>query len=109
MREIKFRIWDGNNGRFHYPDVLELNIGLEYQQYTGLKDRCGRAIYVGDIVNASTYIDETPQVLLIRYEDGCFVMDYNDLESDFVPVGWFTGVTEIIGNIHENPELSYLG
>ena len=50
MRSIKFRIWDGNNEFFIYPEVLELNCGLEYQQYTGLKDKHGKEIYEGDIL-----------------------------------------------------------
>ena len=51
MRPLKFRIWDGNNKHYVYPDVLELNAGLEYQQFTGLLDKQGKKIYEGDFVS----------------------------------------------------------
>ena len=29
MREIKFRVWDGNNRKFDYPDTIVLSEGGE--------------------------------------------------------------------------------
>ena len=109
MREIKFRVWDGNNRKFDYPDTIVLNEGLELQQFSGLIDKKGKEIYEGDIVK---HYGEVWQVVL---EDAIFIikgLSYrtnprngeshkirNDLLSNEVKV------LEIIGNIYENKNL----
>jgi len=70
---------------------------------TGLKDKNGKEVWEGDVVEASIYGEETPQILEVEYRDTCFVIDYEDSESDCVPVGHFVGSLKIIGNIYENP------
>ena len=100
MKELKVRIWDEDNKWFEYPDTLELNIGLEYQLFTGRRDKSGKDIYEGDIVAASIYSDEKPQILEVEFRNGAFVIDYEDSESDVVNIGEFVGSLEIIGNIY---------
>ena len=77
---------------------------LILMQYIGLKDKNGVEIFEGDIVEAFIYSDEKPQVLTVEYRDTSFVIDYEDSESECVPVGLFVGSLKVIGNIHENPE-----
>lgn len=98
MREIKFRIWDGNNGYFDYPDTLELNRGLEYEQYTGLKDKKGREIYEGDIV----WRPRGHSREVVEFDYGFYPFDAYELEELGMPDA---DDCEVIGNIHENPEL----
>lgn len=67
-------------------------------QFTGLKDREGREIYEGDIVATR---DEILEVLYA--EDGFYVFDHKT--GGYGPLIVQKGRCEVIGNIHENPEL----
>jgi len=114
MRELKFRIWDGNNKHFVYPDILELDRGLEYQQFTGLLDKQGKEIYEGDIVKQSGLI--VPDIIATVEWGECLARSLGD---DFTPMhGWVIqpkgydteplfpfSCLEVIGNIYESREL----
>ena len=72
---------------------------LELEQCTGLKDKNEKLIYEGDIVRVDSkvyYID--PLTLVVGFHNGAFMVGdrFIDNNSKFM---------EIIGNIHENPEL----
>lgn len=119
MRTIKFRAWCTNldNISFSNGDHMEYDITLvegkyasvesgwdihgtydfPIMQYTGLKDKKGKEIYEGDIVNEG--IDDMNYEVV--FTQGGFWLDERDNET-----GWpDSGDIEIIGNIYENPEL----
>jgi len=107
MREIKFRIWDGNNKHFVYPDILEIDRGLEYQQFTGLFDKQGTEVYEGDIISLSMWGYDDPWNFRVGFGDGGFYIYtigfggecVQNLDSDNAKR------YQVIGNIYANPEL----
>jgi uncharacterized phage protein (TIGR01671 family) len=120
MRELKFRYVkkykDGSGFKIDYQTLDEIESEDSWQgpvnyvlvsrdQYICLRDANKREIYDGDIVKAWIYGDEKPQILEVHYEAGGFCINYVDADYDTVFVGCFAGTIEVIGNIHENPEL----
>lgn len=81
--------------------VVEETVG----QYTGLLDRNGNKMFEGDLVMVVDGDDgwDTPGVIV--FENGAFVVDgsNDELWSDSLIPGDF--MLEIMGNIHDNPEM----
>ena len=103
-------------GKFAY-DVAEI-IPYTVGQFTGLTDKNGKKIFEGDILPIEDEI-----IAVVIFKDGCFRLEEYGLsgawtESGFdecgggwdiiecSPIDWYsTYDMEIIGNIHDNPEL----
>jgi uncharacterized phage protein (TIGR01671 family) len=116
MREIKFRCWykhdEDHSNEMEYLTLQEVaesgNIGDDHDdfiwmQYTGLKDKNGKEIYEGD-VTALDESDEYNAIIRWNKETASFVAD--SIKGDCVSSHLYgAGLCEIIGNIHENPEL----
>lgn len=76
-------------------------------QYTGLTDKNGKRIFEGDIVRCVARIDETNCVVI--FEEGEFRLVSEKWYKTYVTGGGYHALRcfqkEVIGNIHDNPEL----
>ena len=78
-------------------------------QYTGLRDKNGKRIFEGDMVSTDI---ERPY-LIVEFRDGCFMFNCNDGGEDYYDIMLpilkdpqsVYKYGEVIGNIHDNPEL----
>lgn len=107
MREIKFKAWDGekirrvyaiSNGHACHPESGEEKFDWVLMQFTGLRDANGVDIYEGDImpwnVNGNLVVVFKKGKFQARFQSNGETNSIVDLSK-----------LEVIGNVHENPEL----
>lgn len=114
LADIKVRVKcvDDNWYVFNMAEVLcnSIRVRVTYHgtigQFTGLIDKNDKEIYEGDIVmGVCVFGDNIPAV--VEFSNGAFGVKWDNVdEYVFTPFTSFCNVKwEVIGNIHDNPEL----
>lgn len=118
MREIKFRAWNEADHRYYYfingryfnaTGITAYRWRFQWEhveQFTGLLDKNGKKIYEGDITQTVCGDGARLSKFVIEWDEAnCrFVKHRHDGEIyDLDSIG--VALHEIIGNVHENPEL----
>ena len=77
--------------------------GVVIMQSTGLKDKNGVDIFEDDIIKrTSMAVGSHDTVGIVKKLEGCWVID---LGNDAIKLWTESDQNEVVGNIHENPEL----
>jgi len=141
MTEIKFRAWNPATNQWLYftiPEIADTKLGFinsleHWSQYTGLKDKNGKEIYIGDIIEVvedqktTGKVQENGDTLWNVIDKGLrFEVDWNSMTPriELYPIPmddsnidmervmlWLwdndggSENLEVIGNIYENPGL----
>ena len=93
-------------GRYSFKTAFVKVIDETVGQFTGIQDKNGVDIYAGDIVKFRSRYDSTVGCVEYSEETTRFVFNIGSQEKpDYRDVGHGWYGTEIIGNIHQNPEL----
>ena len=131
MREILFRGKRADNGQWVYGFYAQELQGQHYiladegdfydgpmltmveiipetvGQYTGLKDKNGVKVFDGDVVECISTWDKANMVAI--FEDGEYRLVLCDKYKNYTPGSGYYSIgcfdKNIIGNIHDNPEL----
>ena len=125
MREIKFRVWDpagqqmcpviaadfqDNQSkafcRLPKSGAQEI-FSADLMQYIGVKDKNGVEIYEGDIIRGHTGRYQVDCVVRWSMGNCGFIAEPTIMERTYLCLNpGSTKSYEVIGNIHENPELA---
>ena len=105
--------WDDDFHEFEERKVIPNTVG----QYTGLKDKNGKRIFEGDILRIARIADgiggyyqtpvDYPVNVVVKWDLCAWMWETlcDDKRYITFPYAWCHYECEVIGNIHDNPEL----
>lgn len=115
MRQIKFRAWDVENQEMIDSDSLAFDYyeplcdqlcdsdEMKFMQFTGFQDSKGSDIYEGDIIYVAGFSRKAKAI--ISHKHGSEFEDLDGYHRSMINAAAENDIGEIIGNIHQNPEL----
>ena len=117
-RELKFRAWDGqrmtNSGIMFNTSKGTLEVPVQYSiqnaeipehlqmkimQYSGLKDKNGKEIYEGDLMEAKE------GMMQVYFIDGKYILMWADNGTHYCDLNEANRTFEVCGNIYQNKKL----
>lgn len=129
MREYKFRGLDEANNIWRYGCLIMVKVGSGYShaieffehdchistyivkpetvgQYTGMKDQAGKEIFEGDVISFKWVECDEQQKEKIIFIRGAFMVSRQEKNRERnIMLSVVANNCEILGNIHQNPEL----
>lgn len=114
MREIKLRAWDKYEKEMvdweqYKPELVARdfdNEELVVMQYTGRKDKNGKEIYEGDVVDVIFY-NYLRGVGIVKFDNSYGQWGVHMPKDNYIDnlYEWVEYGCKVIGNIYENPNL----
>lgn len=127
MRELGFRAWSNEHNRYCDFVTIDENgrwigwikssgvylttVDIVIEQDTGLKDKNGKEIHEGDIIQEEIDLNSKMTDGIFKYrvywdeEELCWGVEHIGKESIHTELWQCDSSREVIGNIHENHEL----
>ena len=112
---FKFRVWDKEFNQYWADEAIKENAAwllfpdndnienIEIEQCTGLKDKNGKLIYDGDI------LQDCEQRIRVVFDEQryCFMFEYQNTRAykPITCIDVLDSELEVIGNVHENEGL----
>ena len=105
--DFKKGVLVGEHWEFGETESIKFN-DIVVMQSTGLKDKNGQEVFVGDIIKCTRGCPH--EVYIEKEYAGTFIGGMPAIYLKGIREGYaWTGSEEIIGNIYENPELLEVG
>lgn len=98
--ENEYYLLNEDNSEDNFIEVIPESVG----QYTGLKDKDGKDIYEGDIMEVDNYRMYSNKSKIVQWDNdlSCYVFKSTGIQSTRICLA--TEI-EVIGNIHEHKHL----